>query len=70
MPWFRIPRENASTNAGPEESHVAGDNDPLGFRVGTNEGGEADSESMGNVSIKLIGHRATDVVGLDDLIEN
>ncbi len=50
----------------PRRAHVAADDD----LVGTDEGGEADSEGMGHVSIELIGDRAADVVRLDDGIED
>jgi hypothetical protein len=34
------------------------------------EGGEADPERVGDVSVELLGHRASDVVRLDDLVED
>ena len=60
------PSANASTSSSPGRAHVACDE----HAVGAGEGGEADTEGVRDVSVELIGHRASDVVRLDDLIED
>ena len=47
-------------------AHVAADEHPIGAST---EAGEADTERVRDLGVELIGHRAPDVVGLDDLVE-
>ena len=51
---------------GSRRPHVPGDED----LVGSGEAGEGDPDGVGDVGVELIGHRAADVVRLDDLIES
>jgi hypothetical protein len=47
-------------------AHVACDE----HAISTTECGEGDTEGVCDVSIELVGHRASDVVRLDDLIQD
>ena len=51
---------------GPGRPHVACDD----HLVGGGERGESDSECVRDLSVELVGNGASDVVGLDDLVED
>ena len=51
---------------GPRRPHVAGDD----HLVGGGECGESDTECVRDLSIELVGNGPSDVVGLDDLVED
>ena len=69
MPCWVRPRANASTRDGPDGRMSASDDDAI--RAGSgDEGGESDTQGVCDVGIDLVVHGATDVVSLDDLIQD
>ena len=65
-PWLEHAVGEGGDERRPGRAHVAADEDLVGAGVA----GERDAERAGDLGVELVGHRAADVVGLDDLVEH
>ena len=74
-PWASTPSVKAATSSGPGRTHVAADDHRVRLgtaqtRCGGGVAGERDPEGAGDLGVELVGNRSSDVVRLDDLVEN
>ena len=65
-PWASTPSVKAATSSGPDGRMSRADDHLAGGGVA----GERDSEGAGDLGVELVGNRSSNVVRLDDLVEN
>ena len=67
-PWASTPSVKAATSSGPDGRMSRATHAPR--RRPASVAGEGDAEGAGDLGVELVGNRSSDVVRLDDLVEN